>query len=45
LAGREGILVRKQQNFRFVLSMDLLMQSVSVQVDAADLEHLPAPRN
>jgi transcription antitermination factor NusG len=45
LAGREGILVRKQQNFRFVLSMDLLMQSVSVQVDAADLEHLPAARN
>ena len=36
------LLVRKQQNFRFVLSMDLLMQSVSVQVDAADLEHLPA---
>lgn len=41
LAGHEGILVQKRDTIRFVLSMDLLMQSISVQLDSADLEHLP----
>src|SRR5579863_1066893 len=36
LAGMEGLLTRKKQDYRFVLSMDLIMQSVSVQIDAAD---------
>lgn len=37
LAGLEGILVRKKGNFRLVLSMDLIMQSVVVDVDTADI--------
>jgi transcriptional antiterminator NusG len=45
LAGREGFLVRKKENSRFVLSMDLLMQAVSVEIDATDLEHLNLSRS
>jgi len=37
LAGVEGILVRKKDNLRLVLSIDLLMRSVTVEVQAADL--------
>ena len=37
LAGVEGILVRKKDNLRLVLSVDLLMRSVAVEVQAADL--------
>ena len=37
LAGVEGILVRKKDNLRLVLSIDLLMRSVAVEVQAADL--------
>ena len=43
LAGREGILLQKKDKCRFVLSMDLIMQSVSVEIDAADIEHLAVP--
>jgi transcription antitermination factor NusG len=38
LAGVEGILVRKKNALRVVLSIDLIMRSVSVEVDASDLE-------
>jgi transcription antitermination factor NusG len=38
LAGIEGILVRKKDRFRVVLSIDLIMRSVAIEVDAADLE-------
>lgn len=38
LAGAEGILVRKKDSFRIVLSLDLLMRSVAAEVQAADLE-------
>lgn len=38
LAGAEGILVRKKDKFRIVLSIDLIMRSVAVEVHAADLE-------
>jgi len=38
LAGSEGILVRKKDWLRVVLSIDLLMRSVAIEVDAADLE-------
>jgi transcription antitermination factor NusG len=38
LAGMEGILVRKKNALRVVLSIDLIMRSVSVEVDANDLE-------
>jgi transcription antitermination factor NusG len=37
LAGSEGILTRKKDRFRVVLSIDLIMRSVAVEVDAADL--------
>lgn len=38
LAGTVGILVRQKQNLRLVISMNLIMQSVSVEVDAWDIE-------
>lgn len=38
MAGIEGILVRKKNEFRVVLSLDAIMQSVAVEVDADDLE-------
>jgi transcription antitermination factor NusG len=37
LASSEGILVRKKDHFRLVLSVDLLMRSVSVEVDECDV--------
>jgi len=40
LSGVEGVLVRKKNVFRLVLSVDLLSQSVAVEVDAADVEPL-----
>ncbi len=44
LDGVEGILVRKKNLFRLVLSVDMLAQSVSVEIDATDVEPL-GPRN
>lgn len=41
LAGMEGILLRRKSSFRVVLSIDLIMRSVAVEVDVADL--LPQP--
>jgi transcription antitermination factor NusG len=38
LIGIEGILVRKKSVFRLVLSVQMLAQSVAVEVDAADVE-------
>lgn len=40
LAGREGILVRKKDCLRLVISIDLIMRSMAVEVDAADVEPL-----
>lgn len=40
LQGAEGILVRKKGIFRMVLSLNLIMRSVAVEVDAADVEPL-----
>jgi transcription antitermination factor NusG len=37
LAGTEGILTRKKDKFRVVLSIDLIMRSVAVEVNEADL--------
>jgi transcription antitermination factor NusG len=42
LQGVEGILVRKKNIFRLVLSVDMLAQSVGVEVDAADVEPVKA---
>ena len=38
LAGIEGILERHRDNYRVVLSMDLIQQSVAVEMDLCDLE-------
>jgi len=40
LAGMEGIVVRKKNSLRVVLTMDLIMQSVSVEVDGSELEQV-----
>jgi transcription antitermination factor NusG len=37
LAGLEGIVVRKKNRFRFVISLHLIMRSVSVEMDDTDL--------
>jgi transcription antitermination factor NusG len=41
LQGREGLLVNTKANFRVVLSVELIMRSVAVEVDVADLEFPP----
>ena len=38
LAGTQGILVRRKDKFRVVLSIDLIMRSVAVEVDEADID-------
>jgi transcription antitermination factor NusG len=38
MAGLEGVLVRKKNNFRVVLALDVILQCVAVEVDADDLE-------
>jgi transcription antitermination factor NusG len=40
LSGLEGILVRKKGNFRVILSIDLIMRSVTAQVELSDLERI-----
>jgi len=37
MAGIEGILVRKKDKLRVVISVDLIMRSVAVEIEAADL--------
>jgi transcription antitermination factor NusG len=38
LHGLEGILVRKKNGSRLVISLDLIMRSVAVEIDVAELE-------
>ena len=38
LAGTQGVLLRKKDKLRFVISLDVLMRSVAVEVDASDVE-------
>jgi transcription antitermination factor NusG len=38
MAGVEGILVRRKNQIRFVLSLEAIMRSVSVEVEAGDVE-------
>jgi transcription antitermination factor NusG len=38
MAGMQGILVRRKDRFRVVLSLDLIMRSVAVEVDESDIE-------
>ena len=40
LEGVEGILIRKKNAYRVVLSLHLIMRSASVEVDASDLERI-----
>lgn len=40
LAGREGVLVRKKNSARLVITLDLIMQSIAIEVDADNLEPL-----
>jgi len=42
LAGAVGVLIQRKNNLRLVISMNLIMQSISVEVDGADIEPLPA---
>ena len=38
MAGVEGVLVRKKTEFRVVITLDAIMQSVAVEVDGDDVE-------
>jgi transcription antitermination factor NusG len=38
LAGISGIVDRRQNSFRVVITLELIMQSIAVEVDADDLE-------
>jgi transcription antitermination factor NusG len=42
LLGVEGVLVRKKNLYRLVLSVDMMAKSVAVEIDAADVEPAPA---
>jgi transcription antitermination factor NusG len=42
LQGMTGIVVRKKNGFRLVLSIDLIMKSVSLEIDSLDLEPIPS---
>ena len=41
LAGIEGVLVRKKNNLRVVLTLDHITQSIAVEVDADEVEAIP----
>lgn len=43
LEGVEGILVRKKNLCRLVLSVNLVAQSVGLEIDASDVEPVPTP--
>jgi transcription antitermination factor NusG len=43
LAGMTGIVVRKKNSLRIVLSLDLIMKSISVEVDSQDLRAINNP--
>jgi transcription antitermination factor NusG len=42
LAGLEGILIRHDSSFRVVVSIQLLQRSISVSIDAQDVDPIPA---
>ena len=41
LEGLEGIVIRKKNRLRFILSLDLIGRSTSLDVEAAALEPIP----
>jgi hypothetical protein len=44
MAGIEGILSRKKDRCRVVISIEALMRSIAVEVDASDLEMISHSR-
>jgi transcription antitermination factor NusG len=44
MAGLEGILSRKKDKYRVVISIEALMRSVAVEVEGADVEMIATPR-
>ena len=44
LEGVEGILVRKKNLYRLVISVDMMAQAVAVEIDADDVEPVTARR-
>ena len=38
LAGLEGILLRRKEGLRLVVSIEILMRSVAVEIDEADIQ-------
>jgi NADH:ubiquinone oxidoreductase subunit K len=38
MAGAEGILARKKDKYRVVISVEVLMRSVALEIDGTDLE-------
>jgi hypothetical protein len=38
MAGAEGILSRKKDRYRVVISVEVLMRSVALEIDGTDLE-------
>jgi transcription antitermination factor NusG len=42
LEGVEGVLLRKKNQVRLVLSVEMLAQSVAVEIDASDVEPIAA---
>jgi transcription antitermination factor NusG len=40
LAELEGVLVRRKNGLRVVVSLDLIVRSAAVEVDAADIERI-----
>ena len=45
LEGLEGILVRKKNFYRLVLSVEVLVKSISVEVEACDVERMVSRRD
>jgi hypothetical protein len=43
MAGVEGILVRKKNDLRLVLTLEAIMCSIAVEVDADDVELASTP--
>lgn len=44
-SGQEGILLKRKQGFRVVLSMHMIMRSFTLEVGEEDVERIPAPEN
>jgi len=43
LSGIQGVVIRQKNEIRIVISLDLIMRSVAVEVDAADIEVIDSP--